>query len=352
MSKLLDKVIANSTVKETTTFKETKFFTDKEQIRTDIPILNMACSGEFDGGFRSGLTVIAGPSKHFKSNLGLAYVRSYLNQHEDAVCLYYDSEFGSLPTYLHGMGIDTGRVVHTPVLHIEQLKFDLTKQITSLDREDKVIIFIDSLGNLASKKEADDALDGKSAADMTRAKQIKSLFRIATPHFTTKDIPCVCINHTYQTQEMYSKAVVSGGTGVTYSADTVFIIGRAQEKDGTGYTFTINIEKSRYVREKSKFPFTVTFANGVDKWSGLLDIAIELGFVGKDGKKYVRTGIDTDKKWWKKDTNCLEFWKPLMSSSQDAFRIDGKTFKETASSRYKLGEVSMFNDEESEDGMS
>ncbi len=36
-----------------------------------------------------------------------------------------------------------------------------------------VIIVVDSVGNLASKKEVDDALEGKSVADMTRAKQMK-----------------------------------------------------------------------------------------------------------------------------------------------------------------------------------
>jgi hypothetical protein len=37
--------------------------------------------------------------------------------------------------------------------------------------------------------------------------------------------------------------------------DNIFILGHQQEKDGTeivGYNFIINVEKSRYVKEKSK----------------------------------------------------------------------------------------------------
>jgi hypothetical protein len=105
-------------------------------------------------------------------------------------------------------------------------------------------------------------MEGKSVGDMSRAKQIKSLFRMVTPHLTMKNIPMVVVNHTYKTLELYSKDVVGGGTGSYYSADNIFILGRQQEKDGTellGYNFIINVEKSRYVREKAKIPVTVKF---------------------------------------------------------------------------------------------
>jgi hypothetical protein len=79
---------------------------------------------------------------------------------------------------------------------------------------------------------------------------------------------------------LYPKAIVSGGTGVYLSADNIFILGRQQEKDGTeiiGYNFIINVEKSRYVREKSKIPVCVKFEGGLSLWSGLLDMALESG---------------------------------------------------------------------------
>ena len=45
-------------------------------------------------------------------------------------------------------------------------------QLEALDRSDRVIIVIDSIGNIASKKEMEDALDEKSVADMSRAKAL------------------------------------------------------------------------------------------------------------------------------------------------------------------------------------
>ena len=212
----MDKLKKNSTIKDTSILTESKFFTTKDLIQTSVPALNVALSGKLDGGLTPGLTVFAGPSKHFKTAFSLLLAKSYLDKYEDAVVLFYDSEFGTPQAYFDTFGIDTERVIHTPITDIEQLKHDVMSQMNGIERGDHVIVVIDSVGNLASKKEVEDALDGKSVADMTRAKQMKSLFRMVTPHLTIKDIPMVVVNHTYQTMEMFSKAVVSGGTGIYY----------------------------------------------------------------------------------------------------------------------------------------
>lgn len=320
---LLDKMKKVGSIKTAELLSESTFFNKKEGVQTEVPIINMALSGQVDGGLTSGLTFLAGPSKHFKSLLGLVLVKAYMKKYPDAICLFYDSEFGITPDYIRTNGIDTDRVLHIPIEHLEQLKFDISKRLEAIERGDKVIIFIDSVGNLASKKEVEDALEEKSVADMSRARVMKSLWRIVTPHLTTKDIPCIAVNHTYQTMEMYSKAVMSGGTGGMYSANQVFIIGKAQEKDGSdliGWNFTINIEKSRFVREKSKFPFLVTFDGGIQKYSGLMEIALEGGFVVKPSNGwYAKVDMSTGEVGDKKrltDTMCAEFWDPILKSEE------------------------------------
>jgi RecA/RadA recombinase len=331
---LLDKMKKVGSIKSVELLSESTFFNKKEGVQTEVPIINLALSGQIDGGLTSGLTFLAGPSKHFKSLLGLVLVKAYMKKYPDAVCLFYDSEFGITPDYIKTNGIDTERVLHIPIEHLEQLKFDISKRLDAIERGDKVIIFIDSVGNLASKKEVEDALDEKSVADMSRARVMKSLWRIVTPHLTTKDIPCIAVNHTYQTMEMYSKAVMSGGTGGMYSANQVFIIGKAQEKDGTdlvGWNFTINIEKSRFAREKSKFPFLVTFDGGIQKYSGLMDIALEGGFVSKPSNGWFArvdrsTGEIGDKKRMA-DTMSGEFWDPILENEE---------FKEYVKSKFAI----------------
>ncbi len=203
MSDLLNRLKKNSNLEYTTTLSDSALFKERSQTPTEVPIINLAFSGTFSKGFGSGITMFAGPSKHFKSNLGLLCVRSYLKQHKDSICIYYDSEFGCTPEYLKAAGIDPERVLHTPIMDVEELKFDIVRQLEEIKKGERVIIFIDSVGNLASKKELEDAKSEKSAADMSRAKQLKSLWRMVTPYLTMKDIPCIVVNHSYETQEMF-----------------------------------------------------------------------------------------------------------------------------------------------------
>jgi RecA/RadA recombinase len=218
---LAQRLIKNSTVKETDIITESKIFGKKDMIPTSVPMVNVALSGRVDGGITPGLTVLAGPSKHFKSAFSLLMAASYMKQYPESVLLFYDSEFGTPQAYFESFGIDMERVVHTPITDVEQLKFDIMQQVSQLGRNDHCIIVIDSIGNLASKKEVEDALDGKSVADMTRAKQLKSLFRMITPHLSLKDIPMAVINHTYKEIGLYPKDIVGGGTGSYYGSDNM-----------------------------------------------------------------------------------------------------------------------------------
>ena len=341
---ILDKIKKSSTIKDSSILATSKFFTKKDMIPTSIPIINVALSGRLDGGLTPGLTMWAGPSKHFKTAFSLLMAKSYMDKYEDAALLFYDSEFGTPQSYFDTFGIDTNRVLHTPLTDVEQLKFDIMQQLQTVERGDHLIIVIDSIGNLASKKEVEDAMDGKSVADMSRAKQMKSLFRMVTPHLNMKDIPLVVVNHTYKEIGLYPKDIVGGGTGSYYSADNIFILGRQQEKDGTevtGYNFIINVEKSRYVKEKSKIPVSVSFDGGISKWSGLLDIALESGHVVKPSNGWyqkvdVDTGVIEDKKYRIKDTDTKDFWLPLLTS---------KSFFNYVKNKYSMGQSDMLQAE-------
>lgn len=342
---LLDKLKKNSTIKDTAILADSRFFTKKDMIPTAIPAINIALSGNLDGGLTPGLTMFAGPSKHFKTLFSLICAKAYLDKYADAVLMFYDSEFGTPQSYFTSIGIDMQRVLHTPITDIEQLKFDVMQQLGGIERNEHVIIVIDSIGNLASKKEVEDALEGKSVADMSRAKQLKSLFRMVTPHLTIKDIPMVVVNHTYMEIGMFPKAIVGGGTGSYYSADNIYIIGRQQEKTGTeitGYNFIINVEKSRYVREKSKIPVEVSFEGGISKWSGLLDIAMETGHIVKPSNGWYsrangETGEIEDKKYRYNDTQTKDFWLPILTD---------KTFQKAVQKRYFVSTGSMMEAED------
>jgi RecA/RadA recombinase len=318
---LIAKLQKNTTIKMSDILEDSKFFAEKDMITTAIPVMNVALSGSLTGGFTPGLTMWAGPSKHFKTAFSLLMAKAYMDQYPDSVLLYYDSEFGTPQSYFDSFGIDKKRVLHTPVTDVEQLKFDVTNQLKELDRKDHVVIVIDSIGNLASKKETEDALNEKSVADMSRAKALKSLFRIVTPQLVIKNIPMIVINHTYQELALFPKTIVGGGTGSYYGSDNIFIVGRQQEKTGTevtGYSFIINVEKSRYVREKSKIPVTVSYEGGIGRYSGLIDMALESGHVIKPMNGWyqrvdMETGEVDEKKYRLKETETKLFWTPILA---------------------------------------
>lgn len=103
--------------------------------------------------------------------------------------------------------------------------------------------------------------------------------------------------------------VISHNTGSIYNSDNIWIVGRQQEKDGdevSGYNFIINIEKSRYVKEKSKIPITVSFEGGINKWSGMFDLAVDAGYI-----------VSTKKGWYNLvDPETKQPREPAMRASQ------------------------------------
>ena len=330
---LLKKLMKNTTSEYSATLENSVLFQDQDTIPTPIPMLNVALSGDMDGGLTPGSTVLAGASKNFKSGFALLMAQSYLKKYDDAIMLFYNSEFGTPKSYFESFGIDQKRVFMTPVETIEALRHDCSVQLKNIERGEKVIIVIDSVGNLASEKEVRDAEAGNDKADMTRAKVMKSFFRIVTPKVCLRSIPMIAINHVYKEMSLFPKDIVSGGTGPYYSADTIFIIGRRQEAVGKGkdkvhkgFNFDIKVEKSRFVKEHSKIPISFRYEGGIHKWSGMFDVAMDLGYITQSGAKYKTSdGNDFTRKSAEFDN---EFWTKILE--------DGK-LKQAIHDKYTLG---------------
>ena len=125
-----------------------------------------------------------------------------------------------------------------------------------------------------------------------------------------------------------------------------FILGRQQEKEGTeivGYNFIINVEKSRYVKEKSKIPVNVSHNGGINKWSALLDLALESKHVIKPSNgwysKVDENGEIEDKKYREKETNTPNFWMSILQN---------KSFQEFVEKKYRVGHSEIIQDSDIE----
>jgi len=333
---MVSKILSVSKNKYINTVSNSEFYNrEQESVITDIPLLNVACSSKIDVGLKSGILTVAGESKHFKSMFGLYFVEAFLKKDSENVVVFVDSEFGVPKEYLEKFDLDWDRIVHAPINCVEDLKHELVTQIDAFKsdkKKPKVMFFLDSLGNLASRKELEDALEGKEKADMTRAKSIKSLFRMITVDLKLLDIPMVIINHTYKAQDApnpkYAPTVVGGGTGAIYSSDYIWIIKRKKEKDGRdvlGYEFNIKIEKGRGIKEESTLPVRVYWDSGIHKWAGFSELAVEFGIVERiklgrrAGIKFNDMEIDSGI-----EDSDDEFWNYVLDNSDLADKIYSK----------------------------
>ena len=281
---LKEKLLAKTTIAETASLAQSKVFELKDCIITDTPALNIALSGEITGGMGPGILQIAGESRMFKSKFALEISDHFVKKFPEGIVLVYDSEFGTPESYYNGLIVDN--YIHSPVVDLEQLKIDIVNQIAevSTEEKDKLLIIVDSLGNLESVKQHDDALKGKVVTDMTRAKVIRSLFRLVGPRIALKDIYMIVINHSYKQMDQYLPDKVSGGGGTIYNSNGIWMITSEKEKDKAkkntiGFEFKIKIEKSRFVLQEKRIPITVRFDSGIYQWSGLLELAIESGHI-------------------------------------------------------------------------
>ena len=291
---LAERLLKASKSQYTSVLQKSEFYNEeRDKIPTEVPLLNFALTGTIDAGIEPGVVTIAGPSKNYKTSYGLKMCKAYQDKYEDGLIIYLDSEFGSPPEYLAKFGLDPARIIHIPIDTVESLKTETVNQLNEIERGDHVMLFIDSAGGLGSEKEIADAEGGDIKVDFTRAKELNSFYRIIIPKVNIKGITCVVINHTYKTIEMYAKDKLKGGEGGIYASNTIWFVGKAQETNGKkgkdkellGFTFTITIDKSRCIKEGSKFPISVQWDTGILKYSGMGDLAEEFGLMesGKIG---------------------------------------------------------------------
>ena len=188
-----------------------------EWIHTGNYHLNACLSGDLFGGWPNNRSCsIAGPSGTGKTFLTLNSVREAINM--GYYVIYYDSEAAVDKDQMVKFGIDVTKVNYQPVNTVQAFRTSvtsITQKMQEVKRKggeiQKIMIILDSAGNLATQKEIDDAATGSEKADMTRSKMLKSIFRIIMTPLADLKIPFLFTNHTYQTQDFISRQVAGGG---------------------------------------------------------------------------------------------------------------------------------------------
>lgn len=259
---------------------------EKKFITTGVYILDAALSGRLIGGGISTnrITAFAGESGSGKSFL--AYSVSKHAQKAGYSVIYIDTEqavdLEDLPKFGVDNSLEKFRLVRSN--KVEDVNITLTQLIDDLKEQKlagyelpKLLIVLDSLGQMASNKEKADLLKGDIKQDMTKAKALGSMFRSINTDLGYLDIPLLVCNHTYLTMDLFPRSVLKGGNGLLYSASVIGFMSKSQLKTGqeddmdlgaSGISVLFKTQKNRLAKPK-KIRFDISFANGMNPYTGL-----------------------------------------------------------------------------------
>jgi len=276
-----------------------------EWISTGNYILNAQISGSIYGGVPSGkITIFSGENSTGKTFVALSTAAEAQKMGYGIV--WIDTEAALTKETTSNFGIDPKKFRYEAINTVEKLNTYISNLLSQLKeakqsgQDPKIMVIIDSLGNLSTTKEVDDALSGSEKVDMTRAKKLKALFRIITSDLAYLQIPLIAINHVYATMSMYGGNEQSGGSGSKFAGSTLLEFFKSKLKDASGeqngIIVTSRIKKSRFVKANIVAKIQIRFDKGMNPYVGLHDyfdwetVGIDSGKIEKGEFIYAKSG--------------------------------------------------------------
>jgi len=266
-------------------------------IGTGSYVMNALLSGSIYGGLpQNKVTALAGEPSVGKTFYALNIVKQFLEDNKDGFVFYFESESAISKQFITDRGIDAKRVGIVPVATVQEFRTQAVKILDKyLEGKEKppMVFVLDSLGNLSTDKEMADIADGKDTRDMTRAQLVRGAFRVLTLKLGKAKVPLIVTNHVYDVVGSYVPVKkMGGGSGLEYAASTIVFLSKKKDKtlddeDGrTGAVITAHLKKSRMTVEDRRVETWLNYQTGLDKYYGLLDLAVKYGIVKKVSNKY------------------------------------------------------------------
>ncbi len=284
---ILDDIITN-VLKESRRLSDTKDdYKILQYFDTGNLMLNMLIMGDFYKGIpdNRAFQVVGDPSSS-KSYITKKAMKSAIEQGWRII--YIDTEGDVEISEYERAGLDTSKIIIVEdIVTTKKLNNKLLNIIEHVEKDSKLMIVIDSIGNLASEKEVADTLDGKLTADMTRAKDLKAFFRMILSSAFRKRIPILLINHQYDSQGLFAQKIVGGGKGSQFAASFIIELWKKSIKDGDkviGIEVTATNKKNRFAKEGMKTSFIIDYDNGLLRYSGLYEALVNNGIAEKKNK--------------------------------------------------------------------
>ncbi len=264
-------------------------------IDTGSYTLNALLSGSiFKGLPNNKITAFAGEPATGKTYFALSILKHFLNSNPSGLGIIFESEGALDKQMLEQRGLDLKRILIVPVETVQQFKTQAIRIIENYLKKDEtekrpIFLMLDSLGMLSTTKEMGDSESGKEVKDMTRTQEIKAAFRVVTLKLSKAKLPLLVTNHVYQTMGMFPTKEMAGGGGLKYAASSIIALGKSKDKDSegnlTGAIIRCKNSKGRLTREGAEATTLLSQKAGLDRYYGLVDLAVEHGIFKKVSTK-------------------------------------------------------------------
>ena len=264
-------------------------------VDTGSYIFNALLSGSLYGGLPANkITAIAGESATGKTFFALGMCKQFLEDNPDSAVIYFESESAITKEMIEERGIDSNRMIIVPVVTVQEFRQQaisiLDKYLeTDESKRPPMMFCLDSLGMLSTTKEIEDTAAGKETRDMTRAQIVKGAFRVLTLKLGRAKVPMIVTNHTYDViGSMFPTKEMGGGSGLKYAASSIVYLSKKKEKEGTeviGNIIHCKNAKSRLTVENRIVDVRLTYDKGLDRYYGLLDLALDSGVFEKQSTR-------------------------------------------------------------------
>lgn len=314
-------------------------------IDTGSYIFNALLSGSIYKGLPSNrCTMLAGAPSAGKSFLTLSCVKQFLEDNPEGQVLFFDTEHALEKSMIAKREFDTSRFHIIQVDHLQDFRTKAVKILNGYEqRKNKppMMFALDSLSNLPTLKELQDAESGSEARDMTKAQVIRSIFRVITNKLGRNNVPMIITNHVYSSMDAYSPVQISGGDGAKYAASTIITLTKSKDRDGNevvGNIIKATTYKSRYTKESQVVQMQLDYTKGINRYYGLLELAEKYDIIKKVSTRYEMP--DGTKLFGKHINENPEkyFTKDILDKLDQAAKIE-----------YSLGEGKAFNDDSEEE---
>ena len=278
--------------------------------------INRCITGDIYKGFPQGrISIVYGESQSGKSLIVANTVIEALKDGKVDVVYYLDSEGGGLWNYFDSHNVDRGKIEYIAVADVEECKKALINIYDTLDQakkdyekdpdnndDIKAIVVLDSFGALSTKKSLTDIVDkDKVVADMGSSARAKNdMMALVMMRVVRTNCALLIVNHTYDNPgAMYASKYkdMPGGKKLQYSAhvmlqtnkklikatDTDFMSGLDESQNDRGYVkgnlFRFFCTKNRCSKPGFECEVYIDFDSGIQRWDGLIEAAVNYGFI-------------------------------------------------------------------------